>query len=94
MSPTLVRSLTVLVLSASSASAIAHDVWISRGSYRNPAGEWCCGAEDCGVVAPNAVKAINGGYSLRGPVTYGEAITGNACRRPDAPGKHQRGRSL
>jgi hypothetical protein len=71
MPRTLVRSLTVLSLTVGSSAAIAHDVWISRGNYRNPAGEWCCGAEDCGVVAPNAVKTTAGGYSLRGPVTYG-----------------------
>jgi hypothetical protein len=82
MSRLLVRSLTVLVLSVLSAAAIAHDTWISRGSYRNPAGEWCCGAEDCGVVAPNAVKAITGGYSLRGPVTYGVGVTGNESDGP------------
>ena len=73
MSRTLVRSLLVLVLSLFSSAALAHDIWISRGTYKNPAGEWCCGAEDCGVVSPNAVKAGTGGYSLRGPVTYGVA---------------------
>ena len=79
---TLVRSLLVLVLSVFSFAAFAHDAWISRGAYRNPAGEWCCGAEDCGVVSPSAVKAGTGGYSLRGPVTYGEGVTGNAADGP------------
>jgi hypothetical protein len=79
---TLVRSLLVLVLSSLCQTAFAHDMWISRGSYKNPAGEWCCGADDCGVVSPDAVKAIRGGYSLRGPVTYGEAVTGNAADGP------------
>ncbi|MCW5689506.1 MAG: hypothetical protein KIT76_13250 [Pseudolabrys sp.] len=60
----------------------AHELWISRHSYRNPAGEWCCGAEDCGVVSANAVKAGKGGYSLRGPVTYGMGVTGNAADGP------------
>ena len=77
MSRNLVRSLLVLVLTLISFAALAHDVWISRGSYRNPAGEWCCGAEDCGVVSKDAVKAGTGGYSLRGPVTYGMGVTGN-----------------
>ena len=79
MSRNLVRSLLVLVLSLFSFAALAHDVWISRGGFRNPAGEWCCGADDCGVVSPGAVKAGTGGYSLRGGPT---AWTG--MMRPDA----------
>jgi len=86
MSLTLVRSLTVLVLSVSSSAALAHDIWINHGAYRNPAGEWCCGAEDCGVVSPNAVHAGHGGYSVVGTVTYGQEITGNAS---DGPTVHQ-----
>ena len=78
----LVRSLLVLALSLFSFAALAHDVWINRGAYKNPAGEWCCGAEDCGVVAPGAVKAGVGGYSLRGPVTYGVGVTGNEADGP------------
>ena len=34
----LVRSLLVLVLSVFSSAALAHDVWISLGTYKNPAG--------------------------------------------------------
>ncbi len=79
---TFTRSLLVLVLSLLCYSAFAHEVWISRGAFKNPAGEWCCGAEDCGVVSPNAVKAGIGGYSVRGPVTYGEAVTGNSHDGP------------
>jgi hypothetical protein len=74
----LVPALSLLSLAALSLAAPAHDVWINRGTYKNPAGEWCCGAEDCGVVAPGAVKAGVGGYSVRGPVTYGVGVTGNA----------------
>jgi hypothetical protein len=79
---TLVRSLLVLVPFLFSFAALAHDVWISRGSYRNPAGEWCCGAEDCGVVSPGAVKAGAGGYSVAGSVTYGVGVTGNEADGP------------
>lgn len=57
-------------------SAFAHDSWISRGGLKNPAGEWCCGAEDCGVVDSKAVHAAAGGYSLRGTVTYNQADAG------------------
>ena len=78
----LVRSLLVLVLSLFSVAALAHDTWISRGTYKNPAGEWCCGADDCGVVSRDAVKAGTGGYSLRGDVTYGVGVTGNEADGP------------
>src|ERR1035437_9446907 len=91
MSRNLVRSLLVLVLSLFSFAALAHDVWISRGTYKNPAGEWCCGAEDCGVVSRDAVKAGIGGYSLRGPVTYGVAVTRNEAGGPTRPGKVKEG---
>ena len=83
---TLVYSLLVLTPSLLCHSAFAHDIWISKGSFKNPAGEWCCGAEDCGVVSPNAVKAGRGGYSLRGPVTYGVGVTGNEA---DGPTRHE-----
>jgi hypothetical protein len=76
------RSLLLVSVSLLSSAALAHDIWINKGAYRNPAGEWCCGAEDCGVVSPNAVHTGAGGYSLRGTVTYGQAITGNAADGP------------
>jgi len=31
---------------AQASQALAHDSWISRGGYRNPAGEWCCSDND------------------------------------------------
>ena len=71
-----------LVLTVCGSAAFSHDIWINRGSFKNPAGEWCCGAEDCGVVSPKAVHAVRGGYSIAGTVTYGEAITGNALDGP------------
>jgi hypothetical protein len=86
MPHTLMRSAFALVLTICCSAAIAHDIWINRGSYKNPAGEWCCGAEDCGVVNPNAVHASPAGYALHGVVTYGESITGNAT---DGPTVHQ-----
>jgi hypothetical protein len=39
MPRTLTRSIFVLALSLSGSAALAHDIWINRGSYRNPAGE-------------------------------------------------------
>ena len=76
------RAPVVLALSLLSSTAFAHDIWISHSAYRNPAGEWCCGAEDCGVVNPKAVHAGSGGYSVVGAVTYGEAVTGNPADGP------------
>jgi hypothetical protein len=78
----LLRSLLLAGVSLLSSSALAHDIWINRGAYKNPAGEWCCGAEDCGVVNPKAVHAVRGGYSVVGSVTYGEAVTGNPADGP------------
>lgn len=79
------RAVLVAPLFLFTTGALGHDIWINRGHYRNPAGEWCCGAEDCGVVAASAVTAAKGGYSLRGDVTYGEAATGDV---QDGPTRH------
>lgn len=82
-----VRSLLVVVPAVLFATAaLAHDAWISRGQFRNTAGEWCCGAEDCGIVSGTAVTAIVGGYSLRGDVVYGAEATENAA---DGPSRHE-----
>ncbi|MEJ2377611.1 MAG: hypothetical protein P8Y71_20205, partial [Pseudolabrys sp.] len=82
MPRTLLRSLLVVGVSLIGSTALAHDIWISQGAYRNPAGAWCCGADDCGVVSPSAVHAVRGGYSVVGTVTYGEAVTGNVNDGP------------
>lgn len=55
----------------------AHDIWINRLRLKNPAGEWCCGARDCGIVASNAVVAGRDGYRVNGFVAYGSSITKN-----------------
>ena len=73
---------SLLLFVVPSFAVFAHDVWINRGTYKNAAGEWCCGARDCGVVSPSAVKAGIGGYSLRGTVTYGKVVTGNEADGP------------
>ena len=39
-------------------AAYAHDSWISRGGYRNAAGEWCCGAIDCEAHDDIALKML------------------------------------
>ena len=78
----LLRSVLLIGVSLLSSSALAHDIWINHGAYKNPAGEWCCGAEDCGVVSKGAVHAMKGGYSVVGAVTYGEAVIGNPADGP------------
>jgi hypothetical protein len=78
----LCHSVFVAALAAGGSAALAHDIWINRGAFRNSAGEWCCGAEDCGVVNPKAVHASPAGYVLNGMVTYGQSITGDALDGP------------
>lgn len=58
--------------------AIAHDIWINKQGERNPAGAWCCGVSDCGVIPPESVTVGARGYSLHGVVIYGEEATGSA----------------
>jgi len=62
-------ALTIIVLMCA-AQANAHDSWINAHQWRNPAGEWCCGADDCGVVLQpdRAVTTVPGGYHVRGIV--------------------------
>jgi hypothetical protein len=74
------------------ASAYAHDSWISRGGFRGPQnGEWCCGASDCSVVPSSAVKVGGTGFELlpmKETVPYKEAmpsVDGQywRCQRPN-----------
>ncbi len=86
---TLVRSLLVLFLALFASAALAHDSWISRGSYKNPAGEWCCGEGDCKSYERTSSTAT--GWMIEGElVPFDEAkpvvpedgrLT--VCRRPD-----------
>ena len=55
-------ALVFIVLFA--AGALAHDSWISRGALKNPAGEWCCGAGDCGVMVKGGATPVSGGYQV------------------------------
>lgn len=82
--------LFVLPLTVGGVVASAHDSWISRGAYRNGAGEWCCGDNDCAVIPPNQVKTNTTGYRLYDSETvpYSEAQPSPdgaywRCRRPD-----------
>lgn len=85
--------LAILAISFLSAWPIispAHDLWISQQGLRNSAGEWCCGAGDCFVIAPIDVHMSNAGYLLYGKETvpFQEAQPSPdgafwRCRRPD-----------
>jgi hypothetical protein len=45
-------------------------IWPARGhdfllnGTKNPAGEWCCGSYDCGVMISGRVKPVAGGYEV------------------------------
>jgi hypothetical protein len=54
-------------------AADAHDSWISKGGYRNPAGEWCCGATDC--EAHEEIAMTGAGWVVDGTelIPYSEA---------------------
>lgn len=69
--------------------AHAHDSWINRGGFRNPAGEWCCGDLDCKSYSRTSSTAQ--GWMIDGElVPYDEAMPVpppdgqvTVCRRPD-----------
>ena len=59
-----------------------------RGAYRNPAGEWCCGDNDC--ESPDRVAVTGKGWVVRDTefVPFEEAMPSPdgkvwICRRPD-----------
>lgn len=68
-----------------------HDSWISGGSYRNAAGEWCCGDADCNVVhaqhvslpAPGWRVAETGEFVPEAESTPSQDGAFWRCRRPD-----------
>jgi len=47
-------------------TSYGHDLWISDTAQRNPAGEWCCGKMDCGILSNNSVTPVEGGYAING----------------------------
>lgn len=60
----MIRALIILL--ALTTAALAHDSWISRGSLKNGAGEWCCGEGDCAVMDPKTVTSTSRGYHFNG----------------------------
>src|ERR1051326_1538951 len=66
----------------------AHDSWINKGGYRNAAGEWCCGENDC--ESPEQIASTGLGWVVNGIefVPFNEASPSPdgklwICRRPD-----------
>lgn len=79
----------IIVLLLLTSTAHAHDSWINNGAYKNPAGEWCCGENDC----KNYPVARSGmtGWLIEGElIPFDEAMPIappdgklTICRRPD-----------
>ena len=63
----------VLVWGIASTAVGAHESWINRGGYRNSAGEWCCGDNDC--ESPGQIAVTGKGWVIR-PVRRGHAKSG------------------
>ena len=53
-----------LVWIVASTAVGAHESWINRGSYRNSAGEWCCGDNDC--ESPGQIAVTGKGWVIGG----------------------------
>jgi len=65
-------TLGALATSELISKAYPHDLWIANEGLRNPAGEWCCGKMDCGILSEKAVTPVPGGYEINGAM-YVEA---------------------
>ena len=87
---TLLRPLLVLILTLFAFTALAHESWISKGGFKNPAGEWCCGEGDCFVVPGQNVSIAHNGYKLFGVevIPFHQTLPSPdgafwRCKRPD-----------
>lgn len=81
---------TIVVLGITAIPPVghSHDSWINMGGYRNTAGEWCCGENDCS--SPEQIATTATGWVINGNefVPYDEANPSPdgrvwICRRPD-----------
>ena len=54
---------TLLLLSA---PVLAHDEhgWVERGKFRSPAGQLCCGVEDCHFLPVERLRPVEGGWEV------------------------------
>jgi len=81
---------TIVILGVTAIPLVghAHDSWINKGAYRNAAGEWCCGENDC--ESPEQIASTGLGWVINGVefVPFNEASPSTdgkvwICRRPD-----------
>src|SRR6266700_1047737 len=81
---------TIVILGVTAIPLVghAHDSWINKGAYRNAAGEWCCGENDC--ESPEQIASTGLGWVINGVefVPFNEASPSPdgklwICRRPD-----------
>jgi hypothetical protein len=81
---------TIVILGVTTIPLVghAHDSWINKGAYRNAAGEWCCGENDC--ESPEQIASTGLGWVINGVefVPFNEASPSPdgkvwICRRPD-----------
>ncbi len=75
----------VLVWSIASTAVGAHESWINRGGYRNSAGEWCCGDNDC--ESPGQIAVTGKGWVIGGKefVPFDEATPKSGRKDLDLP---------
>jgi hypothetical protein len=87
--------LSIIAILSLIGNAMAHDNWVSKGGYKNKAGEWCCGDYDCKDHEQTASTPT--GWMVGAElVPYDEALQGDGgkaivppngsvtiCRRPD-----------
>jgi hypothetical protein len=66
--------LPALVLAATvPAAAVAHDSWMSREEFRDPAShEWCCDEHDCTVLDEADVRMTRKGFIVFGKYTVSQ----------------------
>lgn len=55
-----------LTVAMPSSLVLAHDSWISRDQYRDPASNaWCCDEHDCSAIDKSEVKVAGPGFLVR-----------------------------
>lgn len=69
----------------------AHDMWISRGKFRDPvSGAWCCNADDCHPLEPDQVWHEDHGVTITIPY-FGEThsfVVPNGRIQPSGDGQY------
>ena len=75
------KTLLLLILVSPFADlAQGHDHWINHGGFRNKAGEYCCGENDCAAMDIGSVRITAGGYDVHGYGTINGVMGGRSNR--------------